>query len=155
MNADGKSDQNNDFGDVASERRRFRPRPLHRIQHGTDARLNVWRMKIDGSEPKQLTNGGGEYLPQCSPDGQWVIYSEVSFDNLSKSATWKVPIDGGHAVRITDRHSANPTVSPDGKLLAYYDRSQGFVRAESRSFRSPTGSCVKTLDLPPRARFRR
>ena len=39
---------------------------------------HIWRMNIDGSNPVRLTGGGGEDRPACSPDGQWVFYTNVS-----------------------------------------------------------------------------
>jgi len=36
---------------------------------------HLWRMNVDGSDQKQLTNGaGGELNPQFSPDGRWIVY---------------------------------------------------------------------------------
>ena len=38
---------------------------------GTD---HIWRIDIDGGNARQLTNGDAEGNPQCSPNGQWVLY---------------------------------------------------------------------------------
>ncbi len=35
---------------------------------------HIFRMDADGSNPKQLTNGTGEWSPRISPDGKWVYY---------------------------------------------------------------------------------
>ncbi len=35
---------------------------------------HVWRMDSDGNNPRQLTNGGNEWYPDCSPDGLRVVY---------------------------------------------------------------------------------
>ena len=32
---------------------------------------------------------------------------------------WKLPIEGGNAVCLSDAEAADPTVSPDGKMIAY------------------------------------
>jgi serine/threonine protein kinase/Tol biopolymer transport system component len=77
---------------------------------------HIWRMNIDGSDPRQLTNGMAEALPVISPDGKWVIYSGI---DATKPTTWKVSIDGGDAIELTKRVSNTPTISPDGKLIAY------------------------------------
>ncbi|MEK7724784.1 MAG: hypothetical protein AAB336_10575, partial [Acidobacteriota bacterium] len=70
---------------------------------------NIWRMDIDGSNPKQLTT---EFSvePSISPDSREVIYS-VGVDN---SRIWKVGIDGGQSVQVTDKESRNAVFSPDG-----------------------------------------
>ncbi len=77
--------------------------------------FNIWRMDIDGLNPKQLTGGGSDWWATCSPDGRWVIYTSSS---SGKFTLWKVPIDGGEAVQLTDYFSELPSVSPDGKLIA-------------------------------------
>jgi serine/threonine protein kinase len=74
---------------------------------------SIWRMDIDGSNPKQLTT---EFSlnPSISPDGQEIIY-EVGVDTLR---IWKVGIDGGRPVQLTDQESRVPVFSPDGKQFA-------------------------------------
>jgi Tol biopolymer transport system component len=37
---------------------------------------------------------------------------------------WKISTDGGEPVQITKDQSTNPSVSPDGKLLAYLHRKK-------------------------------
>ena len=76
---------------------------------------NIWRMNINGSNPKQLTYGVAD-APSISPDGQWVLYSAVG---TTRPTIWKVPIEGGTPVEITNRVASGPVVSPDGKLIAY------------------------------------
>jgi Tol biopolymer transport system component len=34
---------------------------------------------------------------------------------------WRVPIEGGQPVQISDSLSLQPAISPDGKLIAHYD----------------------------------
>ncbi len=74
---------------------------------------SIWRMDIDGSNPKQLTT---EFSlnPSISPNGQEIIY-EVGVDTLR---VWKVGIDGGQPVQLTDKESRFPVFSPDGKQFA-------------------------------------
>jgi Tol biopolymer transport system component len=89
---------------------------------GTD---HIWRMNIDGSNSKQLTSGNPEGWPDCSPDGQWVVYNSVWPSNF----LWKVPIAGGEPVQVIDRFSGSPAISPDGRLVAsfYWDVEAGKV----------------------------
>ncbi len=77
-------------------------------------------MNFDGSDQKQLTNGSGEHSPQFSPDGRWVVYRKV----FGKATVWKMPADGGEPVQVSDKYSTNPTVSPDGKMIAYFYRDE-------------------------------
>ena len=81
------------------------------------ATFNIWRAGIDGSNPRQLTQGEGEYFPACSPDGKWVVYTPLS--SGGKLSLWKVPIDGGDPVQINERLSVKPIISPDGKWIAF------------------------------------
>ena len=74
----------------------------------------VWRIDIDGSNPRQLSaerNGVGTVC--LSPDSHWAIYGTVG-DVLRK-----VSIDGGTPTKLTDKVEHYPEVSPDGRLLAY------------------------------------
>jgi eukaryotic-like serine/threonine-protein kinase len=79
---------------------------------------HIWRMNIDGSNPVQLTNGTGADNPYCSPDGRWVFYSILERAGANLPAIGRVSIDGGEMERLTEAFSANPSVSPDGKLFA-------------------------------------
>jgi len=38
---------------------------------------------------------------------------------------WKVPIEGGEPVKLIDQYALCPSVSPDGKFVAYYQISNG------------------------------
>jgi Tol biopolymer transport system component len=77
--------------------------------------LDLWRMDADGRHSKQLTNGIEDSGPQCSLDSMWVVYGNVV---SNKSALWKVAIDGGNPVQLTNKNSRSPVVSPDGRLIA-------------------------------------
>lgn len=91
--------------------------------------FNTWRMDIDGNNPIQLTNETGGRFPQCSPDSKWVFYqshklSKEGFAEHASTLLWKVPIEGGTAVQITDKPSSQPAISPDGKLIAFYSMKE-------------------------------
>ncbi len=76
---------------------------------------HIFRMDVDGGNPKQLTNGQGEVTPTISPDGQWVAYA--AYDGTSQRIS-KVPMDGGAPVQMTEVNHVRPEYSPDGKWLA-------------------------------------
>jgi TolB protein len=88
-------------------------------------------MDIDGSNPRQLTSDGGSF-PSVSPDGRWVIYS-VAVSGAFR--IWKVSIDGGEPVRLTEYQSYLGVVSADGKSIASLYLEQPGSQLRSPSFR--------------------
>ena len=103
-------------------------------------------MDPDGGNLKQLTEGPGDILPQSSPDGRWVVFQSTRSGSLS---AWKVSIDGGEPVRLTDKWTANPTVSPDGSLIAcFYREDQPNAPSKVAIIPFAGGDPVKVLDLP-------
>jgi eukaryotic-like serine/threonine-protein kinase len=107
----------------------------------------LWRMNIDGSDQRQLTNGlGGAQSPQFSPDGRWLVYRTA----LGKSTVWKIPADGsGEPVQLTDKPSLAPTISPDGKLIAYLYRDETAPwRIAVAPFEGELQAPIKTFDVP-------
>lgn len=112
-----------------------------------EGKYNLWRVDIDGSNLTRITNGDGEFYPQCTPDGQWIVYqSGGNYPTL-----WKMPVGGGgEAIALTKTTASRPSISPDGKLVAYhyldssFDRSRwgiGIISLED-------GKRVKRFDFP-------
>jgi len=104
--------------------------------------LHIWRMDIDGGNPVQLTNGGGEKFAEISPDGKWIVYTAFQDWTL-----WKVSIAGGESVKIADAYARQSSISPDGKWIVY-------LASEANHFvliLFGGGSPLKTFDLPPDA----
>jgi Tol biopolymer transport system component len=83
---------------------------------GTD-QANIWRVNVDGRNPKRLTGGRQDSISAISPDGRWIVYSSVQGD---KSILMKAPADGGAATALTDYYSDRPAISPDGRWIACY-----------------------------------
>jgi eukaryotic-like serine/threonine-protein kinase len=79
---------------------------------------NIWKMDANGSSPTQLTSGDGESVPDCSPDGKWVVYQ--SLGRFPEGYTlWRVPMEGGDPVQLTHQLADRPRISPDGRLVSY------------------------------------
>ncbi len=112
--------------------------------------FNIWRMNSDGSNPKQLSNGGSDFYPYPSPDGRWVIYQSGG-GGTGKPTLWKVPVDGGAAEQLTSSNSSIPVVSPDGKQIAcrYWDDSGGTQKIALISFTG--GPPTRILPIPVRS----
>jgi Tol biopolymer transport system component len=102
---------------------------------------HVWRIDIDGSNVKQLTNTAEDLGANISPDGRWVAYTSF----LNKGTVWKVAIDGGQPVQITDKASDLPAFSPDGKEIAcgYLERTLQLAIVPSDG-----GQPIKTFSFP-------
>jgi serine/threonine protein kinase/Tol biopolymer transport system component len=102
---------------------------------------NIWRMDADGTRPRQLTTGSYEDMPSVTPDGASVIYR-------TGTALYKMSIEGGQPAKLLDKSALCPTISPDGRLLAYFTNE----RPDSRSWQLEvldlqTLSVVKRLPL--------
>jgi len=105
-------------------------------------------MDTDGGNLKLLTEGQGDRSPQTSPDGRWVVFHTA---RTSSHRLWRVSIDGGEPVQLTDKLTSNPTVSPDGSLIACW------YRDDDQQPNTPTkvaiipfagGDPVKVFDVP-------
>jgi Tol biopolymer transport system component len=105
---------------------------------------NIWRMNSDGSALQKLTKGLRDFAPYCSPDGQWVVYTA---EDEGQFTVWRVRIDGGMPVRLTERPSQWPAVSPDGKQIAcfYEDEQTSSLKLAVIPFEG--GKPTKTFDI--------
>lgn len=107
---------------------------------------NIWRMSPDGSNLKQLTRDGSQGSPQVTPDGRWIVYASWQGGKLN---IWKIPIEGGEPVQLTDKYSKAPVVSPDGKQFACsYWNEQLDTKFVIAIISIDGGEPLKTFDLP-------
>jgi serine/threonine protein kinase/Tol biopolymer transport system component len=102
------------YGPVASPDNRYVV--FHSNRTGV---FQIWRIERDGSSPKQLTFAGSESTwPTFSADGRWVVFQHS--DTTGPYTLWRVPIDGGTPEKVTEGIAIRPTISPDGKLMAFW-----------------------------------
>jgi serine/threonine protein kinase/dipeptidyl aminopeptidase/acylaminoacyl peptidase len=88
-------------------------------------RAQIWSMKADGSEQKQLTDPAHVFNPLhpfVTVDGRDVLFvSTIGFANV-----WRMDADGGNLKQLSNgRGEFCPTVSPDGKWLVYSSDASG------------------------------
>jgi Tol biopolymer transport system component len=138
------SGMNRNYAPVVSPDNRFIA--LHSNRSGV---FQIWRMDRDGSNPVQLMTGNSESNWPCfSADAKWVFYEH--FEAGVSGTLWKVPVEGGTPIKVTEGFSLRPVISPDGKWLGFW-QSDG--KADSRWHLSQmsleTGKIVKTFEVAP------
>jgi Tol biopolymer transport system component len=112
-----------------------------------DAKKNLWRMNLDGSNLVRLTSGLSDSYPSVSSDSRWVVYTT---QDGPKPVIWKVSIDGGTAVQVSDQVATMAAVSPDGRFIAYaYPESQDPFAPPNRLALIPFegGAVIKTFEI--------
>jgi serine/threonine protein kinase/Tol biopolymer transport system component/tetratricopeptide (TPR) repeat protein len=93
---------------------------FHSNRSGT---WQVWRMDRDGSNPVRLTHDEeNSNWPQVTRDGRWVVYEHAG--EGSRTSLWRVPLEGGTPERLTRDLSMRPSVSPDGRVVAYWHKEE-------------------------------
>ena len=83
----------------------------------------IWAMKADGAEQRQLTNDTyTKFAPAVSPDGRYVVYvSEHGGVHL-----WRINLDGSNPTQLTNgNYDIKPRVSPDSQWVVYSSYSSG------------------------------
>ncbi|MEW6127737.1 MAG: winged helix-turn-helix domain-containing protein [Acidobacteriota bacterium] len=105
---------------------------------------NIWRMEIDGSNLTQFTDGANETFPECSPDGNWLVFQRGF--GTETPTVWKISTSGGKPQPLQERFAQRPTFSPDGKLLAYVSLEGEIWRVKIVSFAS--GELIKSFPFP-------
>lgn len=93
-----------------------------------DGADNIWYMKKDGSELKQITKEDFRLLNNAvwTPDGNNIIARKHFTSERSAGAgeMWMYHITGGSGIRLTNRKNdqqdqGEPSISPDGRYVYY------------------------------------
>jgi Tol biopolymer transport system component/DNA-binding winged helix-turn-helix (wHTH) protein len=104
------------FGGPATGTPRWSP-DSRRIAFDSRASGNpeVYIVNADGGQLRRLSTGSlNASSPFWSADGHWIYFSTQRFDGV-----WKVPAEGGTAVRLTKKGSYSPQESADGTRVFY------------------------------------
>jgi TolB protein len=84
--------------------------------------MELFVMKADGSEPRQIThNGAANFCPYFTPDSKRIIYSSNVGADPREFDLWLVGEDGSSPERVTKAPGFDgfPVFSPDGTLLVW------------------------------------
>ncbi len=110
--------------------------------------MDVWRSDANGTNTKQLTTNGNVKDSIISPDGETVFYIVQDAESMVETL-WRVSINGDNPIKLTDRMTRSPRISPDGKKIACYILNPD-TRAMSLALVSAeTGEVLKYPPTPP------
>jgi len=100
--------------------------------------LDIWVMKADGSQKRQITNNGkANFAPFFFPDGKRVIFSSNVADPKGRDFDlYAVNIDGTNLERITFNPTFDgfPMFTPDGKKLVFASNRNDKVQGDTNVF---------------------
>jgi Tol biopolymer transport system component len=115
---------------------------------------DLWRIDEDGGGLKQLTRGDSDRDPQISPDGKWVVYVSLSA-RAGRTTLWKIRLEGGEPVEVSQRDAGAPGISTDGRRIAFpsYDPETNKWLIDIMPFDG--GEPTERVELPPDADPRR
>ncbi|MCH7783298.1 twin-arginine translocase subunit TatC [candidate division KSB1 bacterium] len=77
---------------------------------------------VDMTTLKQLTSEGGNFFPEWSPDGEWIVYDSNVNDPKGASVIWKMRSDGSQKTDIGTQlvgEWRTPDWSPDGRRIVF------------------------------------
>jgi TolB protein len=89
---------------------------------GRTGHPQLWRMNIDGSDARMLTDGTGDVSnPNWSPNGQWVAFSWTRGYTYGQFNIFVMNVVTGQIDQLTHDtgDNENPTWAPDGLHLAF------------------------------------
>ena len=105
------------------------------------AALEIWVMRADGSQKRQLTNyHSASFAPFFLPDGKRVIFSSNllahDVNEMGNFEIFTINLDGSGLERITYNPTFDgfPMFSPDGKKLAFASNRNGKKPYETNVF---------------------
>jgi Tol biopolymer transport system component len=149
MNADGgqprqitpDSDDNNHFPSVSNDGKYVvfassRSGPSH-----------IWRADLDGGNLTELTKGKHDVKPNCSPDGDWIVYSSQK-DAVRVIMKMSARGSTAEADALTDKYADFPVVSPNGKLVACLYQEEISSPLKVALLPLAGGAPIQMLNLP-------
>src|SRR3989442_12437317 len=137
------------------------PRVVDRLNYRNDGSgwrpdgfLHVFVISDQGGTPRQLTDGNyQDGAAKWLPDSRTILFSGVRKEDAEYlrggSEIYSVSLDGGTIRALTDREGpdTNPTVSRDGKLIAYmgFDQNDNTYNVTKLYLMNADGSSKRVL----------
>jgi Tol biopolymer transport system component len=109
----------------------------------------IWKIDAAGTHSRMLIGATDETHPQCSPDGEWVLFTRTG-SNLWPML-WRVSTNGGAPQRLNTGWSSEPVISPDGHSIAvFYEESPGTLQVPPQNIAiipSQGGKPIRTFRI--------
>jgi dipeptidyl aminopeptidase/acylaminoacyl peptidase len=137
------------------------PRVVDRLNYRNDGSgwrpegfTHIFVISDEGGAPRQLTDGDFQHgSPEWMHDSESIVFSAVRKEDAEYirdgSEIYVVSLKGGHVRALTDRNGpdTNPTVSPDGKMIAYtgYDHNEDTYNVSHLYLMNADGSNKRAL----------
>lgn len=78
----------------------------------------IWRLDLASGAVSRITEGSGDFVPQCLPDNQTVVFTRLDADGGMR--VYQVALSGGAPSRLPTSVTWPLAVSPDGRRLAAF-----------------------------------
>jgi TolB protein len=101
------------------------------------SRMEIWVMKADGSEQRQVTHlGHANFAPYFHPDGTRIIFSSNHETGERDFDLYLIGLDGTGLTQVTydGDFDGFPMFSPDGTKLVFASNRYGSVTGETNIF---------------------
>jgi Tol biopolymer transport system component len=118
------------------------------FEAAVDGNTDVYVVGRDGGRLRRLTTEPSiDGIPSWSGDGRWIYFASTRAGGVAD--IWRVPVDGGQALRLTRNGGFEPQESPDGSHVFYLDRPPAgiTVGGTARLMRLPVGGGQEELVL--------
>jgi Tol biopolymer transport system component/predicted Ser/Thr protein kinase len=111
-------------------------------------RPSIWRVDATGKNFQQLSKGESSAFADCSPDGNWIIYSSVSEKGFRLV---RVPAGGGSPDSLLEKPFVVGRYSPDGKQIGLLmgEGEGSNMRIKLATMDSASAHVLRTFDIPP------
>jgi Tol biopolymer transport system component len=101
---------------------------------------DIWVIDVSGSgtDQKLFEDGDNQVFPEAwSPDGEWLVYQRV--DDGNNTDIWAFPTAGGESVALVASSFTEdfPSISPDGRWLAFVSDESGTDEVYVTTFPDP------------------